>query len=275
MTYQETDLIAKIDRFLTHAGIDATDSSALNAFDQYHAGGADAVDLLIASLHLTRESTLLDVGAGFGGPARQIATRTGARVFGVDITASYVETATWLTKRSRPGRSGLISAGRHLRLPAPRPVRCGHHHARADEREGQVALVPGDRRSSDRRRSTGRLGGVPFRQPSTYVADAVVPRRDRQLPDHPRRARGRRRLGGFRDPGMGGCDHVGDRVVHRTSGRRPAGRTSTPRRWGHDGCSTIFPLSRTARSPSDEDPSSRRWAECLGVFRARSRPERS
>ena len=100
MTYQETDLIAKIDRFLTQSGIDATDSSALNAFDQYHAGGADAVDLLIPTLHLTSQSTLLDVGAGFGGPARQIASQTGARVFGVDITASYVETATWLTKRS-------------------------------------------------------------------------------------------------------------------------------------------------------------------------------
>ena len=99
MTYQETDLVAKIDRFLTDSGVDATDPAALNAFDQYHAGGAAAVDLLIPSLRVTSESTVLDVGAGFGGPARQIATRTGARVVGVDITGSYVEVATWLTER--------------------------------------------------------------------------------------------------------------------------------------------------------------------------------
>ena len=99
MTYQETDLIAKIDAFLTEAGVDPTDSSALNAFDQYHAGGAAAVDLLIPTLQLTSESTVLDVGAGFGGPARQIARQTGARVVGVDITSSYVETASWLTER--------------------------------------------------------------------------------------------------------------------------------------------------------------------------------
>jgi len=97
MTYQETDLIAKIDKFLTDSGVDATDPVALNAFDQYHAGGAAAVDLLIPSLRVTSESTVLDVGAGFGGPARQIAGRTGARVVGVDITGSYVEVATWLT----------------------------------------------------------------------------------------------------------------------------------------------------------------------------------
>ncbi len=100
MTYQETDLIAKIDAFLTEAAIDPTDDpSALNAFDQYHAGGAAAVNLLIPTLQLGNESTVLDVGAGFGGPARQIARQTGARVIGVDITASYVETAQWLTER--------------------------------------------------------------------------------------------------------------------------------------------------------------------------------
>ena len=99
MTYQETDLITKIDKFLADSGVDATDPAALNAFDQYHAGGAAAVDLLIPSLRVTSESTVLDVGAGFGGPARQIAVQTGTRVVGVDITGSYVETATWLTER--------------------------------------------------------------------------------------------------------------------------------------------------------------------------------
>jgi cyclopropane fatty-acyl-phospholipid synthase-like methyltransferase len=99
VTYQETDLIAKIDRFLTDAGIDPTQSSALNGFDQYHAGGAAAVDLLIPSLKLTSQDTVLDVGAGFGGPARQIASLTGARVIGLDITGPYVEAATWLTER--------------------------------------------------------------------------------------------------------------------------------------------------------------------------------
>ena len=34
MTYQETDLIAKIDALLTEAGIDPNDPSALNAFDR-------------------------------------------------------------------------------------------------------------------------------------------------------------------------------------------------------------------------------------------------
>ena len=99
MTYQETDLMAKIDRFLADAGVDAADPAALNAFDHYHAGGSDAVELLIPSLGVSADDTVLDVGAGFGGPARQIAFRTGARVVGVDITGSYVDVATTLTRR--------------------------------------------------------------------------------------------------------------------------------------------------------------------------------
>ena len=41
---------------------------------------------------------MLDVGAGFGGPARQIARSSGCTVVGVDITPAYVDTAQALTR---------------------------------------------------------------------------------------------------------------------------------------------------------------------------------
>ena len=46
------------------------------------------------------DDRVLDVGSGLGGPGRQIAAATGARVHGVDITAEYVNAATWLTHRT-------------------------------------------------------------------------------------------------------------------------------------------------------------------------------
>jgi cyclopropane fatty-acyl-phospholipid synthase-like methyltransferase len=42
--------------------------------------------------------TVLDIGSGLGGPARQIARRSGCTVVGVDITPAYVDTAQALTR---------------------------------------------------------------------------------------------------------------------------------------------------------------------------------
>jgi SAM-dependent methyltransferase len=89
MAYNETALVAAIDRLL--AGAAAPDN-----LDQFHIGGAEAVDKLIASLALSPGDRVLDVGSGFGGPARQIARR-GYRVTGLDITPAYVEAARHLT----------------------------------------------------------------------------------------------------------------------------------------------------------------------------------
>ncbi|HEY3979383.1 MAG TPA: methyltransferase domain-containing protein [Streptosporangiaceae bacterium] len=101
MTYAETAVSQKIDRLLSeHPDLDASAGGALDNLDQFHIGGADAVDLLIGSLALAGGDRVLDVGSGFGGPARQIARRTGSRVVGVDITPAYVDAARDLTARA-------------------------------------------------------------------------------------------------------------------------------------------------------------------------------
>jgi SAM-dependent methyltransferase len=68
--------------------------------DQFHAGGTEAVERLLPSLHLSSGMTVLDVGSGFGGPARQVARAAGCSVVGVDITAAYVEAARALSPAS-------------------------------------------------------------------------------------------------------------------------------------------------------------------------------
>jgi SAM-dependent methyltransferase len=96
MTYTENDLVATIEQLA------ATDLASLtqaqrDGIDQFHAGGAQAVDRLLPSLQLTPAMTVLDVGSGLGGPARQIARTTGCSVVGVDLAPGYVEAATALT----------------------------------------------------------------------------------------------------------------------------------------------------------------------------------
>jgi cyclopropane fatty-acyl-phospholipid synthase-like methyltransferase len=104
MTYAETAVKQTISGLLNeHPDLDASTDGALDNLDQFHIGGADAVDLLIPTLALTDTDVVLDVGSGFGGPARQIARRTGDRVIGIDITAAYVDAARDLTERTSLG----------------------------------------------------------------------------------------------------------------------------------------------------------------------------
>jgi sarcosine/dimethylglycine N-methyltransferase len=69
----------------------------LKDYDQDHFGGLDAVDILAQKAGISRESHVLDVCSGMGGPARYLAHRLGCRVTGLDITQSRHDGAIRLT----------------------------------------------------------------------------------------------------------------------------------------------------------------------------------
>jgi cyclopropane fatty-acyl-phospholipid synthase-like methyltransferase len=82
------------------------DLTSLGHLDQYHYLGTEACDHLIETLGLEAGSTVLDVGAGIGGPARYIAAKSGCSITGVELQADLVEAATALTQRV--GLSGRV-----------------------------------------------------------------------------------------------------------------------------------------------------------------------
>jgi ubiquinone/menaquinone biosynthesis C-methylase UbiE len=101
MTYGETAINETIDRLISDApGFDPSAVGTLDNLDQFHIGGAAAVDLLMPTLDLAEGDRVLDVGSGFGGPARQIARYTGNRVVGIDLTPAYVDAARDLTVKA-------------------------------------------------------------------------------------------------------------------------------------------------------------------------------
>jgi SAM-dependent methyltransferase len=107
MTYEETAVDKTVDRLLSEQpDLDASADGSLDNLDQFHIGGADAVDLLIPTLALADGDRVLDIGSGFGGPARQIARRTAHHVVGIDLTPAYIEAARALTAKT--GLSDLV-----------------------------------------------------------------------------------------------------------------------------------------------------------------------
>lgn len=96
MTYTETNVVASMER-LSGRTLAALTQNQRDQLDQFHAGGPEAVQRLLPDLRLTPGMTVLDVGSGLGGPARQVAVATGCRLVGIDITPAYVEAARALT----------------------------------------------------------------------------------------------------------------------------------------------------------------------------------
>ncbi|HLY56543.1 MAG TPA: class I SAM-dependent methyltransferase [Stellaceae bacterium] len=79
----------------------------LATLDQFHTRGAAATAELAKLAGVTADTSVLDIGSGLGGPARFLAATCGCRVAGVDLSASFVEAARYLTERT--GQNGQVS----------------------------------------------------------------------------------------------------------------------------------------------------------------------
>ena len=84
---------------LQSKGITPSQATAddLHAFDMLHMGGLAATDALAEMADIQAEQHVLDIGAGVGGPARRMARKFRARVWGVELSDSVYRTAVELT----------------------------------------------------------------------------------------------------------------------------------------------------------------------------------
>src|SRR5436305_3314904 len=79
----------------------------LAGLDQFHTRGLAATTELARLAGISADMSVLDVGAGVGGPARFLAATYGCRVTGVDLSEPFVDAARYLTERT--GQSGQVS----------------------------------------------------------------------------------------------------------------------------------------------------------------------
>ena len=98
--YANRGLFALIADGLKTAGKDlhSITLNDLKSVDEFHIGGVQATNDLLTQLKIGRETDVLDIGSGIGGPARHMAAEYGAKVIGLDLTPEFVDTASQLTK---------------------------------------------------------------------------------------------------------------------------------------------------------------------------------
>ena len=95
------ELTQKILNALNILGVDlnAITPADLKPVDEFHIGGVEATQALLAQLPLAPGVKLLDLGCGLGGTARHAAAAFGAQVEGVDLTPAYIAAAQALTAK--------------------------------------------------------------------------------------------------------------------------------------------------------------------------------
>jgi SAM-dependent methyltransferase len=117
--YGGTDALEAILAGLRTAGKDPERLRAddLAPVDQFHARGKDATLDLAALAGIRADLHVLDIGGGFGGPARMLAERHGCRVTVLDVTEAYCRLGEELTRRTGLGHLVTFHHGDALAMP--------------------------------------------------------------------------------------------------------------------------------------------------------------
>src|SRR5436189_2345445 len=112
-------VLARIDAALTELGHDPQNLSPeiLATLEHLHSGGLATTREQAKRIALTKDSRVLDVGCGIGGPARYLAHTYGCRVDGIDLTPELIETGRVLTKRCKLADHVALRVGNALELP--------------------------------------------------------------------------------------------------------------------------------------------------------------
>lgn len=121
--YASQNLTERLKAVLHQMGPDAVPLSldVLAPLDQFHSRGLQATKELATELvnvaGIRGTDRIVDIGSGLGGPSRYLASTYGCTVTGVDLSASFVEAATYLAERTGLDTHVSYSCGDALSLP--------------------------------------------------------------------------------------------------------------------------------------------------------------
>ena len=117
--YTSGTLLQRIRDGLAAMGVDPDRPAPedLKPIDEFHVGGLQATEDLIAQIALGPDMHVIDIGSGLGGTSRYVAGRTGARVSGIDLTPEFVDVARALSATTGLADRTDFRAGSATALP--------------------------------------------------------------------------------------------------------------------------------------------------------------
>ena len=96
--YSRPGLYETIMQLFKDHGITTISRKDLATVDEFHTRGAIVSVELARELNINKNTRILDLGSGLGGPARMLAEEFGCQVTGIDLTDDFVQTANELSK---------------------------------------------------------------------------------------------------------------------------------------------------------------------------------
>ena len=117
--YSPNGLYEKIIQGLDKQGTDLSNVTLddLQPVDEFHIRGDTATKELIELSGFTPDMHILDVGCGVGGSTRRLASETGCRVTGIDLSDEYIDAAQRLTELLNMQERVMFHAASALALP--------------------------------------------------------------------------------------------------------------------------------------------------------------
>lgn len=111
--YQKQDLNGQIKLALDAAisGNKDFDPNIIAAVDQFHIGGLQATNDMLALADFSTQDKILDIGCGIGGPARNIANNSDTQVIGLDLSFDYCHAAEIISGQlNMSEKTGFVQA---------------------------------------------------------------------------------------------------------------------------------------------------------------------
>lgn len=95
--YFQEGIFEHIMQLLKETGREKITREDITVVDEFHLRGSEVSLELAAEAGFDKDTLVLDVGCGIGGPCRMIAAKYGCKVTGIDLTEEFIRTAKLLS----------------------------------------------------------------------------------------------------------------------------------------------------------------------------------
>ena len=115
--YFQEGIFEHIIQLLKETGKEKITREDITVVDEFHVRGGEVSLELAAEAGFNKDTLVLDVGCGIGGPCRMIAAKYGCKVTGLDLTEEFIRTAKLLSHETGLEDITNFVQGNALNLP--------------------------------------------------------------------------------------------------------------------------------------------------------------